>query len=77
VLEVRRIEKAWSFRDLGQGLTEARPVAEPDLPLSGCGFDRDSAWISATPLYGLAAKAARIELNSEFLGSHVPYDSPN
>jgi hypothetical protein len=70
-LEVRWVEQAWSFRNLGYALPEADTVAGPDLPLSSRGFYRDPAWVSAVLLNELAAKAARAELNAEFLCSHV------
>jgi hypothetical protein len=71
LLEVRRIEKAWSFREPGQAPAEAGTVAEPYLPLSSCGLDRDPTRIGAKLLYALAAKATWAELNAEFLGSHA------
>ena len=46
-------------------------MTEPHLPFSICSFDRDPTRVGVILLYGSAAKAARIEINTEFLSCHI------
>jgi hypothetical protein len=66
--EVRWIKEPWAaFGEISQPLAKAIAMAEPNLPLTGSGLDRNPAGIGAMLLYGLGAETARAKLNGHDL----------